>query len=141
MSKGLLPAKAISSAQVGAQQLMLLIFAPRFDSCMRSHIGIQRDSKNSTLATIEENLKKSRRALYSLMESGLHGENGLDPATAISILRTYVIPIMLYGLFIDSCRSAICHSVDSFPDLHILPNRLIALLCISASAGIKPDII
>jgi hypothetical protein len=32
------------------------------------------------------------------MGSGLHGENGLDPATAISILRTYVIPIMLYGL-------------------------------------------
>ena len=62
------------------------------------HIGIQRDSKNSTLATIEENLKKSRRSLYSLMESGLHGENGLDPATAIRILRTYVIPIMLYGL-------------------------------------------
>jgi hypothetical protein len=42
-------------------------------------------------------LKKSR-ALYSLMRSGLHGENGLDPATAISILRTYVIPIMFYGL-------------------------------------------
>lgn len=32
------------------------------------------------------------------MGSGLHGENGLDPATAISILRTYVIPIMFYGL-------------------------------------------
>ena len=61
------------------------------------HIGIQRDSKNSTLATIEENLEKSR-ALYSLMRSGLHSENGLDPATAISILRTYVIPIMFYGL-------------------------------------------
>jgi hypothetical protein len=33
-----------------------------------SHIGIQRNSRNSTLATIEENLKKSRRALYSIME-------------------------------------------------------------------------
>jgi len=32
------------------------------------------------------------------MRSGLHGENGLDPVTAISILRTYVIPIMFYGL-------------------------------------------
>jgi hypothetical protein len=37
------------------------------------HIGIQRYSKNSTLATIEENLKNSRKALYSLMGSGLHG--------------------------------------------------------------------
>jgi hypothetical protein len=32
------------------------------------------------------------------MRSGLHGENGLDPVTSISILRTYVIPIMFYGL-------------------------------------------
>jgi hypothetical protein len=37
------------------------------------HIGIQRDSKNSTLAAIEEKLKKSRKALYSLMGSGLRG--------------------------------------------------------------------
>jgi hypothetical protein len=63
-----------------------------------AHIGIQRHFKDSSTATIEENLKKSRRALYSLMRSGLHGENGLDPVTSISILRTYVIPIMFYGL-------------------------------------------
>jgi hypothetical protein len=44
-----------------------------------AHIGIQRHFKDSSTATIEENLKKSRRALYSLMRSGLHGENGLDP--------------------------------------------------------------
>ena len=43
-----------------------------------AHIGIQRHFKDSSTATIEENLKKSRRALYSLMRSGLHGENGLD---------------------------------------------------------------
>jgi hypothetical protein len=32
------------------------------------------------------------------MRSGLHDENGFDPVTSISILRTYVIPIMFYGL-------------------------------------------
>jgi hypothetical protein len=32
------------------------------------------------------------------MRSELHGENGLDPVTSISILRTYVMPIMFYGL-------------------------------------------
>jgi hypothetical protein len=63
-----------------------------------AHIGIQRHFKDSSTATIEENLKKSRRALYSLMRSGLHDENGFDPVTSISILRTYVIPIMFYGL-------------------------------------------
>jgi hypothetical protein len=36
-----------------------------------AHIGIQRHFKDSSTATIEENLKKSRRALYSLIRSGL----------------------------------------------------------------------
>jgi len=62
------------------------------------HIGIQRDSQNTCLNTIENNLKKSRRALYSLMHTGLPGENGLDPTTYISLLRTFDFPIMLYGL-------------------------------------------
>jgi hypothetical protein len=28
----------------------------------------------------------------------LHGENGIDPETSISLLRTYVLPILYYGL-------------------------------------------
>ena len=32
------------------------------------------------------------------MQAGLHGENGLDPVTSISLLQTYVMPIMFYGL-------------------------------------------
>ena len=62
------------------------------------HIGIQRDSKNTSLNTIENNLKKSRQALYSLMQTGLHTENGLNPTTSISLLWTFVFPIMLYSL-------------------------------------------
>ena len=46
-----------------------------------SHIGIKRDSMNSAAATIEENLKKARRSMYSLKHIGLHGEKGLDPIT------------------------------------------------------------
>ena len=32
------------------------------------------------------------------MGAGLHGENGLDPETSISLLNTYVFPVLLYGL-------------------------------------------
>jgi hypothetical protein len=32
------------------------------------------------------------------MGVGLHGENGIDPETSISLLRTYVLPILYYGL-------------------------------------------
>ena len=35
---------------------------------------------------------------YSLMGSGLHGENGQDPETALSLLQTYVLPILFYGI-------------------------------------------
>ena len=32
------------------------------------------------------------------MGAGLHGENGVDPETAMSLLNTYVLPVLLYGL-------------------------------------------
>ncbi|CAC5418489.1 unnamed protein product [Mytilus coruscus] len=63
-----------------------------------SHIGIQRNTTDSAGSTIKENLKKARRSLYSLMHTGLHGENGLDPLSAISMLQTFIFPIMFYGL-------------------------------------------
>ena len=62
------------------------------------HNGICRRDNDTCKATIEENLKKSRRALCSLMRVGLHGENGLDPPTVMSIMNTSILPIMLYGL-------------------------------------------
>ena len=49
-------------------------------------------------STVNENIKKATRALYSLMGVGLHGENGIDPETTISLLRTYVLSILYYGL-------------------------------------------
>jgi hypothetical protein len=65
-----------------------------------AHIGIQKSETNSTKSTVNENIKKATRALYSLrlMGVGLHGENGIDPETTISLLRTYVLPILYYGL-------------------------------------------
>ncbi len=53
---------------------------------------------NSIKETVCENIKKARRTLYSLMTAGVHGENGLDPATSIHLLKTFVNPVLLYGL-------------------------------------------
>ncbi|MEW8547184.1 MAG: hypothetical protein AB2693_27040, partial [Candidatus Thiodiazotropha sp.] len=33
------------------------------------------------LYSVQENIKKARRTIHSLMGAGLHGENGLDPDT------------------------------------------------------------
>ena len=32
------------------------------------------------------------------MPAGLHGENGLDPQTAVHVFQIYVLPALLYGL-------------------------------------------
>ena len=32
------------------------------------------------------------------MSAGFHGNNGLDPGTYIHMMKTYVIPTLLYGL-------------------------------------------
>jgi hypothetical protein len=52
-----------------------------------AHIGIQKSETNSTQSTVNENIKKATRALYSLMGVGLHGENGIDHETTISFNR------------------------------------------------------
>ena len=63
-----------------------------------THIGVQKSNKNSALLTVEENIKKAKRTVYSLMGSGLHGRTGVDPETAIIIFRTYVLPVLTYVL-------------------------------------------
>ena len=58
------------------------------------HLGILRTntiSKTSDL-NFEENLKKARRVVYSLMASGMHGYNGLDPETNLHLMKTYILP-------------------------------------------------
>ena len=60
-------------------------------------MGIMRSANTEQSAT-QENIQKARRTLYSLMSSGLHGENGLDPESAIHLMQTYVLPVLVYGM-------------------------------------------
>ena len=74
------------------------------------HLGIHCTttiSKNSEL-NIEENLKKARRVVYSLMSSDMHRHNGLDPETNLHLVKTYVLPVLLYGLeLVLPCKTLI----------------------------------
>jgi len=65
-----------------------------------THIGLQQISnfKKSGEINVNNNIKKAQRATYSLMSSGFHGHNGLDPETTLQLTRTYITPILLYGL-------------------------------------------
>ena len=61
------------------------------------HMGILRSNDTQETA-VSQNNTKAQRTLYSLMESGLHGENRLDPETSFHLLQIYVLPVMVYGL-------------------------------------------
>ena len=71
---------------------------PVFQSA--THLGLQRSSGyNDTVAdTVNQNITKARRTMYSLLSTGLHGENGLDVETSLHLLKIYVLPVLLYGL-------------------------------------------
>ncbi|CAG2205883.1 unnamed protein product [Mytilus edulis] len=77
-----------------------------------SHIGIQKSDKDSADTTVNENIQKAHRAMYSLMGTGLHGENGLDSKTSISLIRTYILPILTYGLEILLPKGKILNNIS-----------------------------
>ena len=53
------------------------------------NMGIMRYADTEQSATKENAcIQKARRTLYSLMSSGLHGENGLDPESHADVCIT-----------------------------------------------------
>ena len=48
--------------------------------------------------TINQNIAKARRTVYSLMSAGYHGYNRFDPETSIHTFQIYILPVLLYGL-------------------------------------------
>ena len=47
---------------------------------------------------IEDRISLARRTMYALMNTGLHGTNGMNPLAAIKMYEAYVIPNLLYGV-------------------------------------------
>ncbi|CAC5380503.1 CCDC34 [Mytilus coruscus] len=62
------------------------------------HLGIIRAEIKENNVNVEDSLSLARRTLYSLINSGLHGSNDLNPITSYQIYRSYVIPKLLFGL-------------------------------------------
>jgi hypothetical protein len=64
------------------------------------HLGIIRTTSltENMSINVEENINKARRSAYGLFGGGYHGNNGLDPDTLIHLLKTYITPVLLYGM-------------------------------------------
>lgn len=63
-----------------------------------THLGLKRCTTSETSINTEERINLARRTLYSLIKSGVHGSNGLNPRTSYKIYQIYVLPRLLYGL-------------------------------------------
>ena len=70
----------------------------------------------------------ARKTSYSLMNSGLHGANGLNAETAYVIFRAYLLPRLLYGLEVLSLTKgqldqlSIYH-IQTLRNMQSLPQR------------------
>ena len=62
-----------------------------------THLGLDW-SANKVTPGIEGRIDSARKTAYALMGLGLHGNNGLDAATLLKLLKVHVLPRMLYGL-------------------------------------------
>ena len=62
-------------------------------------------------SAVKENIRRAgRTTLYSLMSSApstsLHGENGLDPETAIHLM----LSVLIYGMEVVTCTEVYGHA-------------------------------
>ena len=44
----------------------------------------------------------------------MHGENGLDPETAIHLMQTYILPVLIYGMEVVSPKRKYIDMLDKF---------------------------
>jgi len=95
-----------------------------------THLGIIRTDSvsNNQSANIDENMKKARRAAYSLYGSGLRGHEGLNIRTLVHLYRTYITPVLLYGMELILPYSSYMEKLETFQkkllkELLQLPNN------------------
>ena len=92
------------------------------------HLGILREVQrpNNTQVETDNRIRLQRRATYSLMKVGVHGEGGLHPAAAAHLINTYVLPKVTYGLdtliqteteykSLDSAQCQLLRDIQSLP--------------------------
>ncbi|CAC5417513.1 unnamed protein product [Mytilus coruscus] len=81
-----------------------------------THLGVIRtpSMRQNIESNVEENVKKARRSAYALFGSGFHGENGLDPESLIHLFKSYISPVLLYGMELLTPKSAHLETLEKF---------------------------
>ena len=91
------------------------------------HLGIIRTTslKDNMIKNVEENIKKARRSAYGLFGGGYHGHNGLDPDTLIHLFKTYITPVLLYGMDLIIPKATPLIQLETISEKNVKTNTLL----------------
>ena len=113
-----------------------------------THLGIlQGNTASLNKIRAEQNVDRARRTMYSLLGTGLHGCEGMNPITAAHIVNIYVMPRLIYGAetwckatrHLDSIKKfhdRILKIIQGLPTTTANVGALILLGCLPSTARI-----
>ena len=101
-----------------------------------THLEIKRDSVSNSghSTTVDDRIKSARGCAYSLMGTGLHGENGGNPRVSLSFWNTYVLPrlALTYGLDVLTLSKSGIQKLNQFH------KKISSRSCISTREQLTP---
>ena len=97
------------------------------------HLVLVRYMKDETVLNMRKKISLARRTLYSLVKTGVHGCNGLNPKTSYKIYQVYVLPMLLYGLeVLEINKTQMKHltsfHLDTLWNIQSLPKRTVTAI-------------
>ena len=72
------------------------------------------ERKIESSINVVERISSARQTSYSLINTGLHGANGLSPEISYEIYKTYVLPRFLYRLNIIPITKTQLHKITRY---------------------------
>ena len=63
-----------------------------------NHLRLVRGGISKGQENVNRRISLARRTLYSLIKTGMHGSNGLNPKVSYKMYQCYVMPRSLFGL-------------------------------------------
>ena len=83
---------------VGINKAVKLELTQKSIPLSTTHLGILQSKTRENYINIEDILCLARRTLYALINTGVHGLNGLNLKVSFKICQCYIIPRLLFGL-------------------------------------------
>ena len=78
------------------------------------HLGLIRASSRESKLNVMNRISIARKTLYSLINVGCHGINGINPVISTKIYQVYVLPRLLSGLETLHLQQSDMYEIDLF---------------------------